>query len=202
MAFKMKGFPYPGKSPVQQAKKPQGPTAKSNRIKADQKEDTKQIRAVDPVTGGNNAEYEKEAGKLHAAFKTGQISANELREKKKALIARLRKKPPTQQKKIDKTMEKEAAREDKVMEETAKKRGYYYKIDGRNVTKVEYNKYKNKPGNMEGGGKTTNDPDPDGSKAKRKADRAKLAKPTVLTKSQTKAIEKKPPLQAHCTKKK
>jgi len=77
-------------SPAKQRKN-EGPTTNS-RIKADQKEDPKQIRAVDPVTGGNNAEYEREAGELHKQFKQGKISANELREKKKALIARLRKK--------------------------------------------------------------------------------------------------------------
>jgi len=94
----MKGFSYPGKSPAQQRKRSEGPTVRSNRIKADQEEDAKKIRYVDPVTGGNNAEYEREAGKLHAMFKKGEISGNELREKKKALIARLRKKSPAQQK--------------------------------------------------------------------------------------------------------
>merc|ERR1712100_707163 len=96
----MKGFSYPGKSPVQQRKRSEGPTVRSNRIKADQEEDAKKIRYVDPVTGGNNAEYEREAGKLHAMFKKGEISGNELREKKKALIARLRKNPPTKQKTV------------------------------------------------------------------------------------------------------
>ena len=100
MGFKMKGFSYPGKSPDQQRKRSEGPTARSNRIKADQEEDAKKIRYVDPVTGGNNAEYEREAGKLHAMFKTGEISGNELRDKKKALIARLRKKSPTKQKTV------------------------------------------------------------------------------------------------------
>jgi len=94
----MKGFSYPGKSPAQQRKRSEGPTVRSNRIKADQEEDAKKIRYVDPVTGGNNAEYEREAGKLHAMFKKGEISGNELREKKKALIARLRKESPTKQK--------------------------------------------------------------------------------------------------------
>ena len=98
MGFKMKGFSYPGKSPAQQRKRSEGPTVRSNRIKADQEEDAKKIRYVDPVTGGNNAEYEREAGKLHAMFKKGEISGNELREKKKALIARLRKESPTKQK--------------------------------------------------------------------------------------------------------
>ncbi len=42
---------------------------------------------------------------------------------------------------------------------------YWYKINGKNVTKQEYNKYQNEPGKMEGGGKTTSDPDPSGRKA-------------------------------------
>mgnify|MGYP003121901181 FL=1 len=41
---------------------------------------------------------------------------------------------------------------------------YWYKIDGKAVTKEQYIKYKNKPGDMEGGGKTTNDPDVYGRK--------------------------------------
>ena len=96
----MKGFTYAGKSPAQQRKRSEGPTVRSNRIKADQEENAKKIRYVDPVTGGNNAEYEREAGKLHAMFKKGEISGNELRDKKKALIARLRKESPTKQKTV------------------------------------------------------------------------------------------------------
>jgi len=42
---------------------------------------------------------------------------------------------------------------------------YWYKIDGKKVTKAQYIKYKNEPGNMEGGGKQTNDPDVYGKKA-------------------------------------
>ena len=72
-------------------------------------------------------------------------------------------------------------------EEHSKQNPYWYKIDGKVVSKYMYNKYKNIPGKMEGGGKTTNDPDPDGRKAKIKADREKLRKHTVLTKEQTKA---------------
>ena len=34
----------------------------------------------------------------------------------------------------------------------------WYKIDGKKATKAQYIKYKNVPGNMEGGGKQTNDP--------------------------------------------
>jgi len=41
---------------------------------------------------------------------------------------------------------------------------YYYKIDGKTTTKTAYLKYKNKPGNMEGGGKQTNNPDVYGRK--------------------------------------
>ncbi len=42
---------------------------------------------------------------------------------------------------------------------------YYYKIDGKPVTKKQYIKHKHEPGNMEGGGKQTNDPDVYGRKA-------------------------------------
>ena len=83
------------------------------------------------------------------------------------------------------------------------KQNYYYKINGKNVTKEEYNKYKNEPGNMEGGGKQTNDPDPDGRKAKIQSDREKLPRPaTVLTEGQMKVknqgtkFNKKPPFKA------
>ena len=65
---------------------------------------------------------------------------------------------------------------------------YWYKIDGKPVTKKQYNAYKNIPGKMEGGGKTTNDPDPAGIKAKHRADREKLRKkkkPTPLKQEQT-----------------
>ena len=41
---------------------------------------------------------------------------------------------------------------------------YYYKIDGKSVSKAEYIKYQNKPGEMEGGGKQTNNPDVYGRK--------------------------------------
>tara|TARA_Y100000401_G_scaffold79074_1_gene64624 strand:+ start:1448 stop:2362 length:915 start_codon:yes stop_codon:yes gene_type:complete len=79
---------------------------------------------------------------------------------------------------------------------------YWYKINGKNVTKAEYNAYKNEPGKMEGGGKTTNDPDASGNKAKIQAAREKLPKKhTVLTEAQTKVknqgtkIKKKPPFK-------
>ena len=44
---------------------------------------------------------------------------------------------------------------------------------------------------MEGGGKTTNDPDAAGLKAQRAKDREKLRKPTVLTEQQTKNLKNK-----------
>lgn len=73
------------KSPNKQRKQPVGP---QNRL---QPENPKEINKVDPVTGGNNAEYEKEAGKLMQMYKDGKITKEELDKKKKALIARLRK---------------------------------------------------------------------------------------------------------------
>jgi len=53
-------------------------------------ENPEEINKVDPVTGGNNAEYEKEYGKLMQMYKDGKITKEELDKKKKALIARLR----------------------------------------------------------------------------------------------------------------
>jgi len=41
---------------------------------------------------------------------------------------------------------------------------YWYKIDGKKVSRYIYLKYENKPGEMEGGGKTTNNPDVYGRK--------------------------------------
>jgi len=41
---------------------------------------------------------------------------------------------------------------------------YYYKINGKSVNKAQYIKYENKPGEMEGGGKQTNNPDVYGRK--------------------------------------
>ena len=73
---------------------------------------------------------------------------------------------------------------------------YWYKINGKKCSKAAYNAYVNKPGGDEGG-KTTNDPDPSGNKAKIAGDRAKLPKKaTVLTEAQTKAKKKvKSPLK-------
>jgi len=70
-----------------------------------------------------------------------------------------------------------------------KKKGkYWYKINGKPCTKAEYNAYKNKPGSDEPG-KTTNDPDASGNKAKianNRANNKASKRPTVLTKEQTK----------------
>ena len=70
------------KSPLKKAGDPPG-----SRLN---KENTEEINKVDPVTGGNNAEYEKEAGKLMQMLKDGKITQEEYNAKKKALIARLR----------------------------------------------------------------------------------------------------------------
>ena len=75
-------------------------------------------------------------------------------------------------------------------EEHAKQSPYWYKINGKRVSKYVYNKYKTDPAKDELG-KQTNDPDPAGLKAKRAADRAKLPKKhTVLTEQQTKNLKK------------
>ena len=93
-----------------------------------------------------------------------------------------RKKSPTKQKK---------ASYKNTVEDHTNQSPYWYKIDGKPVSKYVYNKYKNKPGQMEGGGKTTNDPDAAGLKAQREKDREKLRKPTVLTEQQTKNLKNK-----------
>ena len=53
---------------------------------------------------------------------------------------------------------------------------YWYKIDGKTVTKAQYLKHKNKPGNMEGGGKQTNHPDVYGKIANNHGRRPKTKK--------------------------
>ena len=82
------------------------------------------------------------------------------------------------------------------------KQAYWYKINGKKVSKDEYNAYDNKPGGDEPG-KQTNDPDASGNKAKIASDRAKLPKKaTVLTEGQTKVKDQgtkvalKPPFKA------
>jgi hypothetical protein len=86
---------------------------------------------------------------------------------------------------------------------SALKQAHWYKINGKPVTKEEYINYQNEPGNMEGGGKTTNDPDASGRKAAIEEARSKneaSKRPTVLTKEQTELLNertnKKPPLKA------
>jgi|TARA_R110002012_G_scaffold218117_1_gene389393 hypothetical protein len=97
---------------------------------------------------------------------------------------------------MDKKRRKKATYEN-TAEDHAKQNPYWYKVDGKPVPKYVYNKYKNKPGKMEGGGKTTNDPDPAGVRAKRKVFRERLfqrdnltRKPTMLTEKQTKNLKK------------
>ena len=63
--------------------------------------------------------------------------------------------------------ERELAEDKKLLaKEKAKNAGskYWYKIDGKKVDRNQYLKYINKPGEMEGGGKTTNNPDVYGRK--------------------------------------
>ena len=45
---------------------------------------------------------------------------------------------------------------------SALKQAHWYKINGRSVSKEEYINYQNQPGKMEGGGKTSSDPDASG----------------------------------------
>ena len=73
---------------------------------------------------------------------------------------------------------------------------YWYKINGKTTTKAGYNAYTNKPGGDEGG-KTTNDPDASGNKAKTKKARSKVAplkqtaKKTTLNVKKGSAADKK-----------
>ena len=57
------------------------------------------------------------------------------------------------------------------VKEHAKENPYWYKVNGKRVSKYVYNKYKNKPGGDEPG-KQTNEPDASGNKAKIAKDRA------------------------------
>jgi|8_EtaG_2_1085327.scaffolds.fasta_scaffold12068_2 hypothetical protein len=87
------------------------------------------------------------------------------------------------------------------MRSCLKQKQYWYKVDGKNVSKEEYNEYQNIPGQMEGGGKTTNDPDASGRKAATEKARSKNKRPTVLTEAQTKLLKertskKSPPFKA------
>lgn len=147
MAFKMKGPSLYRNTPTKQRKPQSGPTV--SRDRANEKEDPSDINKVDPVTGGNNAAYEKGAGKLMQDLKDGKITKDEYNAKKKALVDSLRN-SPTPQKEVDETMKKEAAREDKVMKDTAIKRGWKYKRvkqpDGSyKVVKVAIDKATGKP---------------------------------------------------------
>jgi len=160
MAFKMKGFSYPGKSPVKFGagivKKIRKMGYEANRAAGEEMPTMtlEEMRQHDP----------ERAEKL---MKSGQVGTTF---------------SPTKQ--IKKGSYKNT------QEDFDKENPYWYKINGKRVSKYAYNKYKNVPGQMEGGGKTTNDPDPSGRKAQTAKDRAKLPKKhTVLTEQQTKNIK-------------
>ena len=70
-----------------------------------------------------------------------------------------------------------------------KKLDYWYKVNGKKVTYEEYKKAHKYGVDGRRPNLQTNDPDPFGIKAKHKADREKLRKPTVLTEEQTKVKE-------------
>ena len=93
--------------------------------------------------------------KTHGAGDTGNWEPHQFRTKKK--------KSPAKQ--TDTTYadgsKKSQREQDFSKRHTAEKakENYWYKIDGKKATKAQYLKYENKPGNMEGGGKQTNNPD-------------------------------------------
>jgi hypothetical protein len=70
-----------------------------------------------------------------------------------------------------------------------KKLDYWYKVNGKKVTYEEYKRAHKEGVDGRRPNLQTNDPDPFGYKAKHKADREKLRKPTVLTEEQTKVKE-------------
>ena len=101
--------------------------------------------------------------KTHGAGDTGNWEPHQFRTKKK-------KSPAKQTATTFADGSKKSARDMFNDQETAieqrkadrkdnQKSPYWYKIDGKSVTRAQYLKYKNKPGNMEGGGKQTNNPD-------------------------------------------
>tara|TARA_R100001463_G_scaffold85139_2_gene140000 strand:+ start:2089 stop:2526 length:438 start_codon:yes stop_codon:yes gene_type:complete len=143
----MKGPSLYRNTPTKQRKPQSGPTA--SRDKANEKENPSDINKVDPVTGGNNAAYEKGAGKLMQDLKDGKITKDEYNAKKKALTESLRKSPTPQKKVKEKEsssdMDAEAAREDAKMIEIAKKRGYTMKLVDGKVVKVPVDKKTGKP---------------------------------------------------------
>ena len=75
MLFKMKGFPLRN-----------GPT----NDKSKEKEDASQINRVDPITGGNNAEYERGYDRLMQMYKDGKITKQQLNTQRQALIDKIK----------------------------------------------------------------------------------------------------------------
>ncbi len=75
MAFKMKGFPLQNGS---------------TNGKSKEKEDVSQINWVDPITGGNNAEYERGYDRLMQMYKDGKITKQQLDTQRQALIDKIK----------------------------------------------------------------------------------------------------------------
>ena len=188
MGYKMKGYSYPGKSPLKQDKVPNMTEEESKAFrnrwnaKIDMVEEMKDhAKTIGQADDGMRIYEEGDIidtgpsllhkGKHDPIQKEWARNNKNWEEKKKS---------PAKQLKTDTY--------NTSTEEHAKENPYWYKVNGKRVSKHVYNKYQNKPGGDEIG-KTTNDPDASGNKAKIAKDRAsnKASKrPTVLTEAQTK----------------
>ena len=93
--------------------------------------------------------------KTHGAGDTGNWEPHQFRTKKKKSPA---KQTDTTYADGSKKSQREQDFSKRHTAEKAKDK-YWYKIDGKKATKEQYLKYENKPGNMEGGGKQTKNPD-------------------------------------------
>ena len=167
MGYKMKGYSYPGKSPL--------------------KQDKKEFKGINWDTLDNVTVD----GKTPKEIKKENLQKERDKWNQDLIDLRLRydkpkKKSPLKQKGHSKGTYNTSVKEH------AKENPYWYKVNNKRVSKYVYNKYKNKPGSDEPG-KQTNDPDASGNKAKIAKDRASnkaSRRPTVLTEAQTKVNKK------------
>jgi len=154
MAFKMKGFPYSGKSPAKQtgADALAMSQARLNnqeykkRLNEQAAEDNKPSKGISAITGTPLPQVEQakivyKDGKKYYQASDGSLHAGQVDD-----------------------YEYELAQDKEMFPDGPPKPKYWYKINGKNVSKEAYIKYENKPGSDEIG-KQTNDPDPYGRKA-------------------------------------
>ena len=161
MGYKMKGYSYPGKSPL--------------------KQDKKEFKGINWDTL-DNVTVDGKTPK--------EIKKENLQKERDKWLTKLREMEPGGPKKKSPLKQKGHSKGtyNTSIKEHAKENPYWYKVNNKRVSKYVYNKYKNKPGSDEPG-KLTNDPDASGNKAKIAKDRASnktSRRPTVLTEAQTK----------------